>query len=91
MVVLAALQYLEIVECLLLKCYEDAGNNLLPLYCLRLQTVRNDIVNILYEDNVSIYLVKVLYQRTVPARTEQQGTVAVAEQCIVWINSHSIC
>ena len=81
----------QVFKSFLLQGHQDAGNDLLPLYGLRLQTVGHHVVNVLDEDDVGLNLVQVLYQRTVSAGTEQQRAVGLTERRVVGIGSNSVC
>ena len=69
---MTGIQYLQIIESLLLESNQYTSNHLLPGNSFALQTIRNHVVNILDEYYISIYLVEVLDERTMTARTEQQ-------------------
>ena len=90
MVVLTRIQNFQIIESLLLQSNQYTCNHLLPGNSLSLQAIRNHIVNILDEYHISIYLVEVLDECTMTARTEQQRAILVAERSIVWIGSDGI-
>ena len=72
MIVLTRIQYLQVIESLLLQSNQYTSNHLLPCNSLALQTIRNHVVDILDKYYISIYLVEVLDERTMTARTEQQ-------------------
>ena len=91
MVITSALKHLHVFKCLLLQCHQYTGDDLLPFHSLWFQTVRHHVVNVLYEDNVGVYLVEVLDERTMTARTEQQRTVAVAEWRAVRVSGYGVC
>ena len=76
-------QLLQVLEHQLLQLYEHAGNHLLIVDSIGLQTVGYDVVDVLDEDDVGINLVQVFNQGAVTAGTEEQRTVFVAEGLVV--------
>ena len=72
MIVLTGIQYLQIIESLLLESNQYTCNHLLPGNSLALQAIRNHVIDVLDEYYISIDLVEVLDERTMTARTEQQ-------------------
>ena len=91
MVVAPRLQVFQVIESFLLSLYEYAGNNFLPLDSISFQTVWDDIVDILDEDDISVDFIEVLNQCTVTSRTEEQRTIFVAERCVVGVGCNCIC
>ena len=67
----SCIQYFQIFEGLLLQRDEDACDDLLPLDCLGLQAVGNDVVDVLDEDDIGLDLVEVLNEGSVTTRTEE--------------------
>ena len=90
MVVVARVKQSEIVKGFLLQLHKQSCDNLLPLRCLRFQTVRHDVVDVLDKDDVRIDFVEVLYQRAVTSGTEEQRAVGIAERCAVGVGSHGV-
>ena len=88
--IFTALNQLQVVEDLLLNGNQYTGNHLLPDNRCTLEAVGYDIVNVLYEDHISIHIVQVFDQGTVSTRTEQQVTVLIAERGVVHGSSHRV-
>ena len=59
-------------------------------YRVAFQSVRHHIINILYEHDIGVNLVKILNECAMTARTEQQRAVIIAERCVVRVHSHCI-
>ena len=83
-------QLLEVSKGLLLQGDQHAGDNLLPLHRLRLQTIGHHIVYVLDENHVGVYLVEVLYECSVTAGAEEQRAVGLTEGGVVGIGSHRV-
>ena len=91
MVVLSGIQYLQVIECLLLQSNQYTCNHLLPGNSLCLQAIRNHIIDVLDEYYISINLIEVLDESAMTAWTEQQRSILVAEWSIIRIGSDGIC
>ena len=86
----AFIQNTQILKGFLLQGYQHTSDNLLPDDGICLQTIRNNVVDILDEDDISLYLVEVLDEGTMATRTEQQRTITIAERSAIGIGSDSI-
>ena len=88
--IFASIQQLKILERFLLQGNQHTCYDLFPQYGVALQPIRHHVINVLHKNNVGIYLVQVLNQRTMSTWTEQQGTVSIAEWSTVRISCYSI-
>jgi len=89
MCILSTVEQFEVFECLLLQGHEYAGNQFLISNGVGFQFIGYYVVDILDEDNVGIEIVKVLDQRTVTTRTEQEFAV-VTERLVIHIGGDGI-
>ena len=90
MTVRAAIQQFQIFESLFLESYKYTSQQLLIGNRVSLQAVRNHIVNILNEYNISIQIIQILNQCTMTTRTEQQLAILIAERLVFHIGSNCI-
>jgi len=65
---------------------KDPAKDLLVPDRLRLQTIGNDVVDVLDEDKFPLDRIEIFQKRTVAGRPEQQPAVAVAEGPVVEID-----
>ena len=90
MIVSTRVEHAQILESLLLQRNQDAGNHLLVSHGVGLQTVGHHIIYILDEHHVGIYLVQILYQRSMTAWTEEQRAILVVEWSVVGIGGDGV-
>ena len=90
MCILATLKLLKIRKSLLLQMNQYTSQQFLIVGCYGFQTVWHHVVDILYEHHVSLDVVKVLDERTMATRTEQQRPILVAERRVVCIGSYCV-
>ena len=87
--ILSAVEQFEVFECLFLQGHEYAGNQFFISNGVGFQFIGYYVVDILDEDNISVEIVQVLDQCTVPTRTEQEFTI-VSERLVVHIGSDGV-
>ena len=89
-VVVAAVEEVEVGEGLELCVDEHTGYDLLPCGGIVLAAVGHDVVDVFDEDDFAVEVVEVLYQRTVASGTEEETAVVIAEGGIVHIGCDGV-
>ena len=87
MSVFTALKHLHILENLNLHISKHSRNQLFVLYRVGFKPVRNNIVNVFYENHISINFVQILYQCSMPTWSKQNLTIGSPERLIVHCGS----
>ena len=88
--VLAAVKQTQIVKYLVLCAYQNSGQQFLICNGIGLEMVRYNIVYVLDEYYIGIQVIQVLNECAVTARTEQYGSVIIAERTAVGIGRNGI-
>jgi len=81
---------MQIIKCFLLHGNENTSYYLFPFYCDILQFIRYNIIYILDEYHICIYIIKIFNQSTMSTRTEKKATIFITERSIIWIDSNGI-